>query len=458
MGLMGRVAAAVVAKVDLSMTDRAFPAGRLALGGQVLSGRGTAAEHIEINADDIEAIIGQRVYPGSLNLVLDRPIRLEEGHALFFDRGHRMLWPATLDGLDVWLYRWTHTALHVVEVVAPFHIRDRLSIRDGDTVTIEVRRDHVARVDVIGWFTWALVWVGRQKWPYTRDVYYAKLRPHCRALGATQEKRTKGLNYMISKAVKEVIRRAPIIGPLVRSLRSKPNVLPKAKRNYTFQRIDGPVHEEAADRSLRQLSNLLAFTKSSNSDYSALEFPAGYHTIEFQGQTLAGQRKPGARLDIVPYDFTGRSVLDIGSNQGGMIFHLADKLRWSVGIDYDHRMVNAANWIARARGQNECRFFVFNLEQEPLDLIQDFLPEGRVDICFLLSVCMWIKNWRDVIDAAVTLSDAMVFESNGTDQQQADQLAYLQTKYASLQELSGASLDDPRQSRRKLYFLRNPIR
>jgi len=164
------------------------------------------------------------------------------------------------------------------------------------------------------------------------------------------------------------------------------------------------------------------------------------------------------RFAVVPYDFNGKTVLDIGSNQGGMLHPIADRIRWGAGIDYDSRLVNVANWIARAKGTPNLAFYVFNLETDPLDLLEDILPEPKVDICFLLSVCMWIKNWRDVIDAAQTISEAMLFESNGKPEQQDEQIAYLQTKYRTIQQLTDASLDDPGQSKRRLYLLSDPIR
>jgi hypothetical protein len=44
------------------------------------------------------------------------------------------------------------------------------------------------------------------------------------------------------------------------------------------------------------------------------------------------------RLSKVPFDFSRKSVLDIGSNQGGMLINLGDKLKWGVGIDGDSRL------------------------------------------------------------------------------------------------------------------------
>lgn len=220
---------------------------------------------------------------------------------------------------------------------------------------------------------------------------------------------------------------------------------------YAFSRAstDAPDQES---RDLKQVINLLNYTKASNSSYSATRFPAGYHSLELYGHRLQGQRDPTARLDQVPIDFTGRSVLDLGSNQGGMLLQLADKLKWGVGVDFDARMVNAANRIRSIRLANHLNFFVFDLEKENLQIIRDLLPERRVDVCFLLSVCMWLSNWRAVIDFAASVSDGILFESNGSDQQQDEQIAYLGKVCRTTELLAEASDDDPSQKRRKLLL------
>jgi len=212
---------------------------------------------------------------------------------------------------------------------------------------------------------------------------------------------------------------------------------------------------ETPDRDFRQIVNLLNFTKTSESQYSAQHFPAAYHTIDFNGRKLAGQRDPAKRLAQVPFDFEGKTVLDFGCNQGGMIFQIRDKIKWAVGVDYDYRMINAANKIKSSLDSPGVDFYVLDLQKDPLDLISDFLPDDRADVCFLLAVCMWLDNWREVIDFAQNKSKAMLFESNGSVAQQNDQIAYLKARYKNVRLLSETSDDDPGQKYRKLFFLTN---
>ncbi|HET8933376.1 MAG TPA: methyltransferase domain-containing protein [Polyangiales bacterium] len=220
---------------------------------------------------------------------------------------------------------------------------------------------------------------------------------------------------------------------------------------YAFKRVD-----DASD--LAQIRNLLEYTKTSGSSYSARQYPAGYHSIEINGVRLDGQRDPAKRFELVPVDFAGRTVLDIGSNQGGMLLQLRDKIARGVGVDFDHRMVNAANRIKSSIGAQHLNFYVFDLEKEPLDLLRDFLPGGKVDVVLLLAVCMWLENWREVIDFAASVSESMLFETNGNDAQQTEQEGYLRLKYADVKQLSESSEDDPQQKRRKLFWLTQPRR
>lgn len=228
---------------------------------------------------------------------------------------------------------------------------------------------------------------------------------------------------------------------------------PPPAAGYQFLAADEPGISET-ERDTRRVRNVLTYTKTSGSPYNAETCESGYHSIEINGQTFAGQRNPKERFSIVPYDFTGKTVLDIGCNQGGMIYAIADRIKSGVGIDYDYRMINAANRVRASRGSTNVSFYVFNLETEPLGYLGNLLPQQGVDIVFLLSVCMWIANWREVIDRARALAPAMLFESNGSDEQQREQEAYIRGAYREVTQLQGESRDDPMQRARKLFLCR----
>ena len=203
---------------------------------------------------------------------------------------------------------------------------------------------------------------------------------------------------------------------------------------------------------VKKIINLLNYTKKSSVSYSAGSFDVGYHSFNIDGVELKGQRNPVERFKNIPYDFKDKTILDIGCNQGGMINAIADKITFGVGIDYDSRMINAANRMKIHNGNNHTNFFVFDLENEDLNYINDFLPSNKVDVVFLLSVCMWINNWKDVIKLTKEISSHLLFESNGKPHQQAEQLDYIKKIYTQVDLINEKSDDDPSQKNRRLYF------
>lgn len=253
--------------------------------------------------------------------------------------------------------------------------------------------------------------------------------------------------------MKIAFKKLPFIGPALRSgihkLRDSLRDARGEKRTYQFVRQE-PSHSEHPER--MRVMNVLNYTKTSESAYNGGEFPAGYHSLHLGELELQGQREPMERIKLVPLDFTGLTVLDIGCNQGGMLYSLSSKLAHGVGIDFDSRLVNAANKIRSHAGISNLDFYVFNLEKEDLNLIRDFLPAERVDIVFLLAVCMWIDNWKEVIQFAKSISGHMLFETNGKPEQQMEQVDYLQSLYKSVELLSEQSKEDVLQRNRKLYL------
>lgn len=214
----------------------------------------------------------------------------------------------------------------------------------------------------------------------------------------------------------------------------------------------GPETLDGMDREARRILNLLSYTKSSGSSYDAEEYESAYHSITIANQRFAGQRNPGERLDGVSFDFSGATVLDIGCNQGGMLLEVADRIKYGVGVDFDHRMVNAANRICWNKQVDNLKFYIFDVQRENLEMLPNLIPDSKVDIVFLLAVCMWITKWKELITLCATLSDRMLFESNGSDEQQREQEEFLEATYGRMDIVRLSSPDDPKQKKRKLYL------
>lgn len=226
----------------------------------------------------------------------------------------------------------------------------------------------------------------------------------------------------------------------------------KKNKIVDHKRID--LNENINDFNKEELRilNLLNYTKKSGATYSGELYNSGYHTLNLGGKILNGQRNPFKRFENIQYDFKGKTVLDVGCNQGGMLHACANQISNGVGIDYDSRMINSANKIKSYSKNDHLNFFVFNLENEKLDYIKDFISNDKVDICFLLSVCMWLNNWKEVIDFCKSISDTLLFESNGSDIQQLDQINYLKEIYKNVTLVNEISDDDPLQKKRKLLL------
>jgi len=435
--------------------DRVNTHQQCALRGRVVSGRGVASKRLRHQSwgDAVHRITCEPIFPGTLNVVLDQPLRLNQTVAqVFDDNSVRALWPARLNNMNVWVYRWGNAQLHQIEVIASVNLKRHFELGDGDPILIIFSPDQVGRTKLFERLAWRVLWQGRQAWCYSSGSYYRFASKASHAAGAIQLRKEKEVRKLARQKIKQLIKKMPVIGPISRKVNT---VLGRSRQKYEFVRVNTNKISSRDDLHFTQIKNILAYTKTSNSVYNAMEFPAGYHTIQIGERKLIGQRDPSIRLGSVPIDFEGKSILDIGCNQGGMLYAVSSKARWGVGIDYDFRMINAANRIKREVGAHNLDFYVFNLEREQLDLIQDLLPDGKVDIAFLLSVCMWINNWREVIDFTQTISSALLFESNGTDDLQSKQIAYLRGRYATVTALAEQSLDDTRQKNRKLFYCTN---
>lgn len=205
---------------------------------------------------------------------------------------------------------------------------------------------------------------------------------------------------------------------------------------------------------MNKIKNLLQYTVTSGSAYNGRHYEGGYHTLTIHGEVIKGQRNPKQRLEDIPFDFNNKTVLDIGSNQGGMLFAVQDKIKEGVGIDFDHRLVNVANRIRSSHKYHNLNFFVFNLENEDHNLINNF-ADNKFDIVFLLSVCMWIKNWRELCKWCSANAKSCLFETNGKKDQQLEQVELLKTLYKKVTLIRDKSDDDASQSKRKLYYCEN---
>ncbi|MET0341049.1 MAG: hypothetical protein ABW252_08600 [Polyangiales bacterium] len=145
-----------------------------------------------MSASELRVLLGEELVPGSLNVILNRPFRFAEAAAVSFDAGARLLWPASIHGTPVWIYRWRRAPLHVVEVLATVRLRETFALHDDAAVAIRVSSERIGAVSWASTLAWSAFWLGRREWCYSNDRYYQRTARWCRRLGATQERPAGG--------------------------------------------------------------------------------------------------------------------------------------------------------------------------------------------------------------------------------------------------------------------------
>ena len=129
--------------------------------GQVSGGRGKATERLAALAEPLERYFGCPHFPGSLNLILDRPIVLCPRRAVITGPGNRRFWPVSLYGVDILCYRYKGCPLHILEMVSSRNLRDAFSLRDGSSIEFHLP-DSFIRKDALRLFFWRRVWGGHE--------------------------------------------------------------------------------------------------------------------------------------------------------------------------------------------------------------------------------------------------------------------------------------------------------
>lgn len=167
------------------MADDADQIVRL-LSGSVVGGRGRASTLVHAHYDAVANFLGSAPSPGSLNVVLRNPVLFRVESATQFDKGKRRLWHATIGELPIAIYRWRGTRAHVVEILAPMHLRTELMLNDGSNCNIRVQDSVLYPISPAKQMMWRLMWQGREDWYYRGEKYHARLRRIEWSLGLLQ--------------------------------------------------------------------------------------------------------------------------------------------------------------------------------------------------------------------------------------------------------------------------------
>ncbi len=133
---------------------------------------------------------------------------------------------------------------------------------------------------------------------------------------------------------------------------------------------------------------------------------------DFQISSEEAQRNNSKRFEkfkLGDKDLNNKTVLDLGSNTGGVIFHMQ---RYSpkkcIGIEYDQDKVNIANKITAFTSLKNVAFMHSDIDNISFD---DF-PE-KFDIVFCLSINAHVKNKGKLIKTLGRLTGKLlIFEGN----------------------------------------------
>jgi len=173
-------------------------------------------------------------------------------------------------------------------------------------------------------------------------------------------------------------------------------------------------------------------------------FESAYHTIKLGDEIFEGQRDISKRLANVKYDFKDKVVLDVGCNIGGMLHSLSSDIKYGIGVDYNAKAIKAANAIKEYNDVNNLDFYTFDLQKENLQKLKGFRMADQVDICMVLAIALWVKNWEEVVRVCHVISPALLYESNGNDEFQNQQYEFLKSMYKDVKLIADKSEDDNR--------------
>jgi hypothetical protein len=192
------------------------------------------------------------------------------------------------------------------------------------------------------------------------------------------------------------------------------------------------------------------------------DFPAGYHSFDIFGFYSLGQRNNSTRIDILERHLTlhGRSIVDLGSNTGGMLYHWPSPSH-AIGIDFDKRAIFFAKLLKYIIGKQDIEYASrFKFRRQDLDdfdsgYLMNQFKKYRVDTVLLLSIGSWVKNWRELYTYVASFGVEIILETNNDKEGEA-QIQHFKNLNMRIKLLSENSNDDiTGNSGRKMYQINN---
>ena len=134
--------------------------------GRVIRGKGGYSKNP--HRPEVAAYFKNTPVKGTLNIALDRPVRLRQAKAL-----NSRFWPSYIEGVPCLITRTSHTPLHIVEVISD----EQLPCTRGDRVTLVILRGCTVDLPSIHHTIWKIFYgFGRAHW-YEYKIYRRLLGP-----------------------------------------------------------------------------------------------------------------------------------------------------------------------------------------------------------------------------------------------------------------------------------------
>ena len=126
------------------------------------------------------------------------------------------------------------------------------------------------------------------------------------------------------------------------------------------------------------------------------------------GQSERDSEKRLNRFDITEYHLQGKTVLDLGSNCGAMLFQASNYgIKQGVGIEYDRDKVVLANQIAALSNLQNVAFF-----QGDIDELSEE-KTGKFDVVFALAIEAHVRDFEHLLRLLSQITEGVLyFEGN----------------------------------------------
>lgn len=205
-----------------------------------------------------------------------------------------------------------------------------------------------------------------------------------------------------------------------------------------------------SDWQTRSAVRLIQYSPQVSDRGAGHDIPVPYQSTAIGAVELPGFREPAARLRAIPIDFQGKSVLEIGCNLGGFLLPLAPTIRWGVGVDNNARNINVCQKLRSARSAVNLDFYAHDIETQPLNLLEQFLPEPGVDTAFVMRI-MSDGSLSGLLGHLAGFSAAIVFEPIASHPAREADIETLKRHFASVQVIETDIVEPLDGGRHTLY-------